>query len=37
LLRIRGGHNEGFLVSGSIYSDGINNFIGAHFASTQPN
>jgi fermentation-respiration switch protein FrsA (DUF1100 family) len=37
LLRIRGGHNEGFLVSGPIYSDGINNFIEANLARTQPN
>jgi fermentation-respiration switch protein FrsA (DUF1100 family) len=27
MLTIRGGHNEGFLVSGSIYRDGIDNFI----------
>ena len=37
LLRIRGGHNEGFLVSGSIYTEGINNFIEANLVSTQPN
>jgi fermentation-respiration switch protein FrsA (DUF1100 family) len=30
LLRIRGGHNEGFLVSSSRYSDGLSKFIGIH-------
>jgi fermentation-respiration switch protein FrsA (DUF1100 family) len=30
LLRIRGGHNEGFLVSSSKYSDGLSKFIGTH-------
>jgi len=30
LLRIRGGHNEGFLVSSSMYSDGLSKFIGTH-------
>ena len=30
LLRISGGHNEGFLVSSSRYSDGLSKFIGTH-------
>ena len=30
LLRIRGGHNEGFLVSSSRYSEGLSKFIGTH-------
>ncbi|UCD66573.1 MAG: alpha/beta hydrolase [Deltaproteobacteria bacterium] len=29
MLTIHGGHNEGFLVSGSMYRDGIENFIEA--------
>ena len=30
LLRISGGHNEGFLISSSRYSDGLSKFIGTH-------
>jgi hypothetical protein len=29
ILKIRGGHNEGFLVSGHAYIDGISSFIEA--------
>jgi len=32
-LAIRGGHNEGFLVSGRTYTDGIGGFIGEIFAA----
>lgn len=35
LLRIRGGHNEGFLVSGGIYTDGINKFIETYITGSQ--
>ena len=28
-LKIRGGHNEGFMVSGSLYSDGLEEFVSA--------
>jgi fermentation-respiration switch protein FrsA (DUF1100 family) len=31
-LRIRGGHNDGFLVSGSLYYDGLEKFISACLA-----
>ena len=34
MLRLRGGHNEGFLVSGHIYRDGIDNFIKASFSGS---
>jgi fermentation-respiration switch protein FrsA (DUF1100 family) len=36
MLRIHGGHNDGFLVSGSTYSDGIKKFFEENF-STSPN
>ncbi len=30
LLRLRGGHNDGFYVSGSTYTDGLKSFLDAH-------
>ena len=30
-LEIRGGHNDGFLVSGDVYIDGLNRFISRYF------
>ncbi len=33
-LTIQGGHNDGFLLSGSRYTDGIENFIRQHLAPT---
>jgi len=36
-LEIQGGHNEGFLVSGRTYIDGINNFIEASLSVPAPN
>ena len=32
MLRIRGGHNEGFLVSGKNYSDGIGRFVETYIS-----
>jgi hypothetical protein len=29
-LQITGGHNEGFLTSGKIYTDGLNRFISRY-------
>ena len=33
-LKIRGGHNEGFLVSGSVYYDGLDEFVSASLSGT---
>lgn len=30
-LEIKGGHNDGFIVSGSFYTDGLNKFMSGHF------
>ena len=30
LLKIRGGHNEGFLISGRDYIDGLDDFLSKH-------
>jgi uncharacterized protein len=30
-LEIKGDHNSGFIVSGSVYADGLNNFISRYF------
>lgn len=32
-LQIRGGHNEGFLVSGELYVQGLRDFLDMHFAN----
>ncbi|TAN42506.1 MAG: alpha/beta hydrolase [Nitrospirae bacterium] len=32
-LEIKGGHNDGFMVSGRLYTDGLNKFITDHFAT----
>ncbi len=30
MLEIRGSHNDGFVISGQLYTDGLNNFISGH-------
>ena len=36
LLRISGGHNDGFLVSGKDYTEGINSFITSSLSGSDP-
>ncbi len=35
-LQIKGGHNEGFLLSGELYVDGIDRFLTAQIGQNQP-
>ena len=34
-LEIKGGHNEGFLVSGNLYVDGLKDFLDRYFPEQQ--
>jgi hypothetical protein len=33
MLRLRGGHNDGFMTSGRLYSDGFDAFLARHLQS----